>query len=112
MQEYTVRVDSNGTKAWWQNDKLHRLDGPAIEYVDGPASRWVNICKSWYQNGKRHRLDGPAVECYDGAKSWYIEGEHLTEQEFLSRTQSPRKVTMQEVVEQFGENVVITKGKG
>ena len=33
--------------------KLHRVDGPAIEYSNGT--------KEWYINGKRHRLDDPAI---------------------------------------------------
>ena len=54
----------NGEKHWFQNDKFHRLDGPAIEWADGS--------KSWYQNNKLHRLDGPAYEGSDGDKYWYI----------------------------------------
>ena len=46
-----------------ENNKLHREDGPAIEYVDG--DKW------WYKNEKLHREDGPAME-YDGYKEyWY-----------------------------------------
>jgi len=54
MQEYRVKVNDNGTIEWYQNDKLHRLDGPAREYANGS--------KSWYQNGELHREDGPACE--------------------------------------------------
>lgn len=32
-----------GHKEWWVNGKLHRLDGPAIEYSNGH--------KEWYVNG-------------------------------------------------------------
>jgi uncharacterized protein YlzI (FlbEa/FlbD family) len=35
---------SNGSKYWYQNGKLHRLDGPAVE--------WSNGDKSYYINGK------------------------------------------------------------
>ena len=42
--EYTVRVKADGDKFWWLNGKLHREDGPAVEYADGG--------KSWYLNGK------------------------------------------------------------
>ena len=59
------RVD--GGKVWYQNDKCHRLDGPAVERVDGG--------KVWYQNNKCHRLDGPAVERVDGGKVWYQNNE-------------------------------------
>jgi hypothetical protein len=37
------KVDNNGTKRWYLNGKLHREDGPAIEYADGN--------KGWYLNG-------------------------------------------------------------
>jgi hypothetical protein len=33
--EYTVKVWDNGEKAWFLNDKRHRIDGPAIENSDG-----------------------------------------------------------------------------
>ena len=52
MIEYTVLVYENRTKEWWLNDKLHREDGPAVEYADGT--------KKWYLNGGLHREDGPA----------------------------------------------------
>jgi len=45
--------------------KLHRLDGPAIEYDDGT--------KHWYINGKLHREDGPAIEYPSGHKIWFLD---------------------------------------
>ena len=57
---------ADGTKYWYKDDKLHRTDGPAIEYTDGT--------KHWYKDGKIHRTDGPAVEYADGTKHWYIDG--------------------------------------
>ena len=42
MIEYTVKVYPNGDKSWWLNDKLHREDGPAME--------WANGSKSWFLN--------------------------------------------------------------
>jgi hypothetical protein len=59
----------NGEKYWYQNGKLHRLDGPAFEYSTGT--------KIWYQNGKCHRIDGPAFEYCDGRKYWYYEGKRI-----------------------------------
>ena len=35
-------VYSNGTKFWYQNDRLHRTDGPAIEYPNGSIEYWLN----------------------------------------------------------------------
>ncbi len=80
-QEYVIRVYDNGIRCWYQNDELHRLDGPAIEYTDGE--------KHWLQNGKFHRLNGPAIERADGGKRWYIDGEELAEHEHAERTVKP-----------------------
>ena len=57
---------SSGTKEWWQNGKVHRLDGHAIEWADG--RKW------WCQNDLYHRVDGPAVIARGGAKAWYLNG--------------------------------------
>ena len=67
-------IDSDGNFYWYINGKLHREDGPAIEYADGS--------KAWFINGNRHRENGPAVEYADGTKAWYINGSKLTEKEF------------------------------
>jgi len=64
----------NGDKSWFQDNQLHREDGPAIEWADGSMR--------WYQNGILHRLDGPAVVWTNGPTYWYINGKHLTEEEF------------------------------
>ena len=45
MIEYKVEVYLSGNKIWWLNGKLHREDGPAIEYANGDTF--------WYLNGKR-----------------------------------------------------------
>lgn len=67
--EYT-----NGIKAWFQNDKLHRTDGPAVEYPNGN--------KEYRINDKLHRTDGPAIEYANGYKAWYLNGINYTEQEY------------------------------
>ena len=77
MIEYTVKVYAKGTKEWYLNGKLHREDGPAVEWTDGT--------NEWWLNGKRHREDGPAVEYTNGAKEWWLNGGYLTEQEFNDR---------------------------
>ena len=104
MLEYTVKVHTNGDKFWYLNDKIHREDGPAVEYSngdkywwingklhreDGPAIEWANGYKSWYLNDKRHREDGPAIEVANGDKSWWINGKQLTEAEHKAAT-SPK----------------------
>ena len=74
MTEYKVKVYDTHTVWCNLEGKLHRTDGPAVEYADGH--------KEWYINGQRHRTDGPAVECADGDKSWYIDGNEYTKKEF------------------------------
>ncbi|NVM34069.1 MAG: hypothetical protein HWN81_00640 [Candidatus Lokiarchaeota archaeon] len=49
-------------------DKYCYLDGSVLGYYD------------W--DKKLHRLDGPAIEYVSGSKRWYINGKHLTEEEF------------------------------
>jgi hypothetical protein len=89
-----MKTNAGGTKEWYLNDKLHREDGPAVEWADGdkcwylkgklhredgPAREYANGDKRWYLNGKRHREDGPAVEYADGDKRWYLNGKRHRE---------------------------------
>ena len=65
----------NGYKSvWWLNGELHREDGPAIEYAGGD--------KLWFLNDELHREDGPAVEYVNGYKEWYLYGIEYSEEEF------------------------------
>jgi hypothetical protein len=104
MIEYKVEVYSNGSKHWYLDDKLHREDGPAVEYPkvgnlwylngkrhreDGPAVESYNGSKCWYLNDKLHREDGPAIECPNGNKSWYLNGKKLTKQQHKAATSKP-----------------------
>ena len=59
-------INEYGGKEWWVDDKLHRVDGPAVEYADGD--------KAWYVDGKLHRVGGPAVEYADGYRAWWVDG--------------------------------------
>lgn len=56
----------NGVE-YWQNNKLHRLDGPARIFKGG---------EEWFKEGKLHRLDGPALILNKGTLvfMWWIEG--------------------------------------
>jgi hypothetical protein len=65
-EESTLKIDPFGNK-WWKNKQreLHRLDGPAVEYLSGR--------KEWWENGKLHREDGPAILYKDGGKSWFLD---------------------------------------
>ena len=91
MKTYIVKVDDAGTKRWYLNDKLHREDGPAIEYYDGS--------KCWYLNDKRHRTDGPAVELANGNKRWFLNDKEYTEAEWSKQTQKVKATCVGKVVE-------------
>jgi hypothetical protein len=95
------QIDKLGTKRWRLHGKLHREDGPAVEYVsgskfwylhdqyhreDGPAVEYTNGTKYWYLYDKLHRADGPAIELASGSKWWWYHGKKLncqTNEEFL-----------------------------
>jgi len=65
--ESILVADLSVTKLWKnKNNQLHRIDGPAAEYINGH--------NAWYQNDLLHRIDGPAVEYNDGKKLWYKNG--------------------------------------
>ena len=70
MNELTKIVNVFGTIRYKLGDKLHRTDGPAIEYVNGD--------KSWWVDGKLHRTDGPAIERADGYKEWWVNDRIIT----------------------------------
>ena len=61
----------DGDKVWYKDGKIHREDGPAIEYSNGT--------KGWSKNGQLHRGNGPAVEYSDGDKEWYYEDQLIME---------------------------------
>ncbi len=70
MNKSEMITHSNGNKEWYLNSRLHRENGPAVEYINGD--------KYWYLKGKRHRIDGPAIEFVNGNKLWYQNGIKLT----------------------------------
>jgi hypothetical protein len=124
MIEYTVKVNDNGDIKWYLNGKLHRENGPAIEYSngdkswyqngkrhreDGPAIEWPNGIKEWFQNGKLHRDDGPAIEQSNGDKSWYLNGENYSEEDFLIKTQPVKELTVADIEKLLGYKVKVVK---
>lgn len=68
MESVENMLKINDGDRYWCNEKnkLHRTNGPAIEYCDGS--------KHWYTNGLRHRVGGPAIELNNGDKYWFIKG--------------------------------------
>ena len=127
VKKYYVTVDEEGTTRWFKDAKrtiLHRENGPAVEVAnghkewhqngqlhrtDGPAIEWASGIKSWYQNDQRHRIDGPAIECTNGRKLWFIDGNRLTEAEFLAATQPVVEMTVADIEKLVGKRVKIIK---
>ena len=114
MKTYKVQVDDDGDKVWYLNNKLHREDGPAVEFsngskmwylnnqrhrIDGPAVEWVDGSKEWCLNGLLHRTDGPAVEWANGTKQWYLNGKELSETEWRKQTQKVKATCVGKVIE-------------
>ena len=125
MKEYIVKVYNNGGKYWYLNDKLHREDGPAVEYgdgykawfindkrhrEDGPAFEDANGDKCWFINDKRHREDGPAIEDANGDKYWFINGKELTEEEFNNRNKV--ELTLGDIANKFNIDINELRIKG
>ena len=77
-------VDEDGPKTWYQNNLLHREDGPAVEHPDGT--------KVWYQNNQLHRTDGPAVEYADGVNLWFLKDVEHDFNEWLERVDTCTEV--------------------
>lgn len=81
LEDYKEVQDGKYTKIihpfvtyWYYDGKLHRENGPAIEWNDGT--------QIWFNHGRKHRLDGPAnISSITGIR-WYIEGIEYTKQEF------------------------------
>jgi len=104
MKPQYIKINTIGDKFYYSNKKLtklHREDGPAVEYANGdkywsvngkfhrengPAAEYANGDKYWYVDGKLHRENGPAAELGNGSKYWYLNGEIVTEQEHAKRT--------------------------
>jgi hypothetical protein len=70
MDDRQPTTDARGNKFWRSDNKFHRTDGPAVEWISG-----TNV---WWFYDKIHRTDGPAVEYGSGLKQWYLHGHKFT----------------------------------
>jgi hypothetical protein len=95
-----LEISQFGTKNWRLNGKLHREDGPAVEWKNGdkewclkgerhrengPAFERVNGYKEWWLNGEYHREDGPAIIYPNGSKEWWLNNILYSKEEWFKR---------------------------
>jgi hypothetical protein len=73
--EPKLEIDIFGNKRWYLHNKLHRVDGPAIELSSGH--------KQWRLNDKLHRVDGHALEYANGTKEWWLNNKHYSFDKWL-----------------------------
>ena len=126
-EKYYVEVNDDGTY-WYEwpgtDRRLHRTDGPAVEYsdgrrdwyqngqlhrTDGPAVDWPNRYRAWLQNGLLHRLDGPAVVYANGTKEWWLNDVRHTEDAWRAATQPVVEMTVAEIEAALGKRIKIVK---
>lgn len=77
-----IAVFPSGTKKWYKYGKLHREDGPAIEWPDGSVS--------WYKEGYKHREDGPTYES-STVLTWHLHGQPITPGELFEKMTPEQK---------------------
>ena len=92
---------SDGSKFWYQNDQLHRLDGPAVEPSEG--------FREWRQNGLLHRVDGPAVIGEDGTEEYWLNDVQHTEESWRTATQPVVEMTVADIEAVLGKRIKIVK---
>lgn len=111
-EEYSfILTDDNGSKYYYTNNNLHRLDGPAIEAFNGdkewyyqgvihrfngPAVVLSNGTKVWWKFGKISRRSGPAVLKSNGDKEWWVEGEKIAVQSKIKISKQLKRMGIEE----------------
>ena len=66
QMEISSGVSRGRNIGWMVKGELHRVDGPAVEWVDGN--------KIWFFKGELHRVDGPAVIRPNKREEWWRDG--------------------------------------
>ncbi len=80
LDQPKMKVEQDGTKYWYLGNKLHRENGPAVEFIVGE--------KYWYLNNQLHREDGPAIEGIRGEKIWCLNGKSVSWQEIFKQAKT------------------------
>lgn len=84
----------NGIKYLDDEGKLHRTDGPALE--------WENGTKHWAVKGLHHRLDGPAIIWESGNEEYLINGEFFSKEQFSKHPDVLKYKMLQEAKQMLG----------
>src|SRR5271165_2297992 len=77
MNKPECKIDTNGTKYWYLNGQLHRVEIDPETGLTMPAVEYTNGYKCWHLNSRLHREDGPAVEYSNVATQYWINGNHI-----------------------------------
>jgi len=92
MENYVKKeVDFEGNVRYCNSKgQNHRLDGPAVEWLDGD--------KAWWVNDKLHRLDGPAIVSFNDSTEWWLRGIQYTKSQHgrlaLFSVLEPRRIIL------------------
>ncbi len=79
-EEYIVKVYEDGGTSWHNKEgKFHRLNGSAVEHIDGYKAYWIN--------GKLHNLEGPAIIYPNGEVEYCIEDIFYTKESWKKEVQ-------------------------
>ena len=65
--------------------------------------------KFWHLNDQLHREDGPAIEWTNGSKSWWLKGNHVTEEEHKRLTSKVIEMTVAEISKALGKQVKVVE---
>jgi len=93
-----IKIDEYGNKRYLNDEEqLHRLDGPAVEYscgtkywaINGNYHRNIDLAeeysdgeKLWRFKGERHRVGG---SFYSHSKWWFIHGEVYSKEDYFNK---------------------------
>ena len=111
MKPQYIKIDEKGSKFWYSDKKqtkLHREDGPAVEWADGLKEWYLNDkyhrkdgpaidnarYEAWYINGKLHREYGPALKYKNDTCFWFVNGKEVTKQEHHAYFNPPKPKTI------------------
>jgi hypothetical protein len=77
MNRSICKIDeTTKAKHWFLGDKLHREDGPAIEYVDG--NEWHYYNDEYIDNWSSE------IKQTDWSRFWYINGQRIDPEEAMN----------------------------